>query len=311
MNPRARAGRTGKELDALKRLIEGHFSDTTFLESQKPGQAFREVEDRGSEFDIILAVGGDGTINEVVAALAALAQETEAPVLAVLPLGTGNDFARTLGLSRVPRKALVQLQTALKVRIDTGTVTWEESGNSHRHVFVNVVGVGLDALIAHMVHRQPAYKKLPRGIGYSAAILASLWAWESPHVEVTTLESPPGLLYSGPLMFATTGNGRFSGGGYCINPQARLRDGLIDACIVKGLSLPRALRLLPRVRSGLHVGQDDILYRHVEGIRIRSRVPLPIHCDGEVPSQAASDITIRVVPASLDVLVPAPCVAWI
>jgi len=151
----------------------------------------------------------------------------------------------------------------------------------------------------------PNYKGWPFGIGYTVSILQALRTWISAGATIRTTGPTSEVIFNGRLMFVTIGNAFDSGGGYTVNPGALISDGFLDPCIVEDISVLRCISLMPRVRSGDHIGMDEVTYVRTEGIHIDSDRGLPMHADGEILSRQARNIRVDVEKAVLPVVVPA------
>jgi diacylglycerol kinase (ATP) len=240
-------------------------------------------------FDLVVALGGDGTVNEVVNGLMAAAGSDGVPVpLGIIPIGSGNDFAALAGVPRNPREAVRRLLAAEPRAIDVGRVgdRW----------FTNGVGVGLDARVAI----EAAKVRRLRGIAiYVWALARILRRFRPAHMRV---ELDGVLEVDRPMTLVTAGNGGRHGGGFWICPDAEVDDGLLDVCMCDALSRPGVLSFLPRVMYGGHVNASCIHMRRVRHVRITSDEPLPVHTDGEIFSEGTHEVIIEIHPGRLRVL---------
>lgn len=297
VNPAANSGRLARRMDAIADAFRSRFEHVIVCATEGRGHA-RRLAAHARAFDLVVAVGGDGTVHETALGLAD--NDVRTP-LAVIPVGTGNDFARMLGMDRRIGIAVDQIVAGNPVEVDTGMVIWTEKGGRNLRGFVNAVGIGLTALTAY---RAPVYKRWPLGLGYTAAALDALVRWQSVRSIAYDLSpADSNVIFEGPLLFATVGNARDSGGGYSLTPEARLADGLLDACLVEHLSPVRAVMLMPAARRGTHLRHGAVTYRKMAHVRIESDAGLPIHTDGEVVTLAAEDVEVIVRRRSLTVMV--------
>ncbi len=297
-NPAAQSGRLAKlELDirAESKKILGR---TGFVSTNKKGHAREIARTLAPSIKQIIAVGGDGTVHEIAAGLAEANAEAG---LAVIPLGSGNDFCRALHMSTDWRRAFEQLKSARIIQSDIGTYSWMENGESHSDYFINAFGVGFDAYCAHFA---PIYKSWPLGIGYTVSILVALRSWISSGATVWDLSDEKKPIFSGKMMFTAIGNAQDSAGGYKVNPKALITDGLVDPCIVEDLSFFKALSLLPSARDGKHLKRKEVHYHQVRKLLIETDRGIPIHADGEVKSMEARSISVEVLPGKINVFVP-------
>lgn len=297
-NPFARIGRNRSLMAPLSEAVKQAFPDAKVCLTEHPGHARALAATEGSAADLVLACGGDGTVHEVAEGLVSMNCPTP---LGVLGMGSGNDFARALHMPTSWLTALASVIDGRLEAVDTGHVTWQEGGQMHAGFFVNALGIGFDA---HTAVIAPAYKGYPFGMGYTLAILKALRNWVSGGATIREGDRNGNALFSGRLMFVTVGNAFDSGGGYTVNPGALVTDGLLDPCIVEDISVLRSIMLLPRVRSGGHIGMDEVTYKRVRSLHVDTDRGLPVHADGEILSLQARDIQVSVQPGSLRVVVP-------
>jgi diacylglycerol kinase family enzyme len=218
-------------------------------------------------------------------------------------MGTGNDFVKTIGMPGRPAAAIAALRQAQPQAVDHGWVQWEEQGASHQEAFVNAVGIGFDARVAHEAQ---AFKRLPGVTAYLAAVFRTLRRWTSPPVRVT-VETGAGddvCMYDGPLLLATVGNGVSSGGTFYLTPRASIQDGVLDACVVAHASPWRIVQVLPRALRGRHTDEPEVHMATVRRLRLQAEAPLPLHADGEVLSTGTRTLDVRIATGMLQVLMP-------
>lgn len=293
-NPRARNGRALSWIPQVKLWFEAAGIRVDMVVTERPGHA--EVLARQATHPTVISVGGDGTLHEVVNGLISARSEA---ILGVLPLGTGNDVVKMLGMPFQPEQAARFLLDSPVVAMDYGRVCWEDEAGEHQRAFINQVGAGFDAQVASIA---PRYKKVPGVAGYLVAVLRTLGQWEGPWVRVAVEGEPR---YEGPMLLITASNGRSSGGGFLLTPQASVVDGMLDLCLIENTSSRRILTLLPSVLRGGHVTAREVHLEQVRHMALRSRTPLPLHADGELLSLTATRIEAEVVPAGLRMLAPA------
>jgi len=298
INPYARLGRVGDRASEVEAALGTSGFDVTTIFTETPLHALEIAHSMAAEDTILLAAGGDGTVNEVARGIKSSGIES---TMAVLPLGSGNDFARMIGMSEDLKTAVLQLRSAVERQVDIGHVSWEEESSKGCSHFVNALGIGFDGYAATLA---PRFKGYPFGLGYLTAILVALKYWEPVDVKIVDLSNEYEVQYSGGLFFLMVGNARDSGGGYSLNHKAAIVDGLLDICLVEAVGELRALRMLPLARTGDHLKLSEVHYWHSAGIRLSSDQPLPVHADGEIQTLQATSLEISVVPGALRVLVP-------
>jgi diacylglycerol kinase (ATP) len=297
-NPAARVGRLAKsELD-VRAGVKKALGRVAFVLTTHKGHARELVADLPPTIKLVVVIGGDGSVHDVACGLA---ESGSNAAMAVIPMGSGNDFARALKMPMNWVDALGQLRTAVPRSVDVGGVGWKEDGEEFQDWFINALGIGLDA---HCAYLAPQYKGWPFGLGYTASILAGLKSWVSGGATIWDTSNEKQLLFSGRMLFTTIGNAQDSGGGYKINPKALVTDGLLDACIVKDMTFFQALRLLPSARDGGHLKNKAVSYFQLTDMLIETDRGLPVHADGEVKSLQARSIRVSVHPGKLTVFVP-------
>ncbi len=301
LNPRAASGKAGRRRADVEAALRGAGLGGEVWLTEAPGHAVALARQAAAEAEAVLAVGGDGTIHEVSRGLIASARPVP---LGVIPLGTGNDFVKMLGMARDPAAAARQLAAAVPTPIDYGVVRWQEEGKARERIFVNAVGMGFDAFVATEVD---AFKRLPGVTGYVVAVLQALGRWQSPPVRISGAATPAGpvsVLFDGPMLLVTAGNGVSSGGSFYLTPRASFTDGLLDVCMVAEASPWRILRILPRALKGRHEREPEVHTALIHRLNVTAEACLPIHADGEIVTRCARAVEVEVVSEGLLVLLP-------
>ena len=268
--------------------------------TEYPRHAVELAREAAMRSDVVVAVGGDGTVNEVVSGLVGSGGTA---CLAVIPVGTGNDFAKMLDVPEDPSAALKALSTGARSRVDYGLVRWEGQGESGTAIFVNAAGTGIDARVAAAAAGMRYLNGTPR---YVAAVIRTLRHWNAPRVRVDVERNGRrDRVSTSEHLLVLAGNGCCAAGGFYLTPDARIDDGAIDVCIIRNAPLSRILALIPAVlRGGQHAGEPEVTLMKAERIRVESATPLAIQADGEVITSAALDITFEIVAQGLSVVQP-------
>ena len=221
----------------------------------------------------ILAVGGDGSVNEVVqGVMTAGLADTREVTLAVAPTGTGNDWARSLGIGRDPReiaRALVAERTLLH---DVGAIDFPATG-APRHWFINVAGAGYDAWVTERVPRP-----VPSAFTYLGIALAGLVRYRSPLFRI----GADGEQVEGRLLLAFVANARYCGNRMNVAPTARMDDGLLDVLAVHELSLLAVLPKLGKLYGGRILGDPAVRHFRSAVVRIETEPPVRVQADGQM-----------------------------
>jgi lipid kinase YegS len=223
--------------------------------------------------DVVVAAGGDGTINEVVNGLTAASSVGGAaigrgPALALLPLGTANDFAGGLGLPTTPAEALLLAAEGEARLLDVARV--------NRRCFINVSTGGFGAASSRRASR-----RVKRWLGRLTYVVtgARLLARYEPVRGV--FRSGGRVLHEGGFVFFAVGNARHTGGGTPITPLADHGDGKLDLVVVHGTSRMDFLALLPELRAGTHVGNPDVSYFRADAFEVEVDEAIQVNADGE------------------------------
>ena len=284
-NPSAR----GEKSQRLLHFLESKSGpNVTLAPTLCAGDATRlAAQGAATGHDIIVAAGGDGTINEVVNGL-----RLTGTTLGVIPLGTANVFARELGIPLRFEEAWRVFEAGVERTVDLGVAEF----NGQRRFFVQLAGIGLDARAVRNVNW-----KLKKRIGPLSYIWAALRAiGEQPaDVEVHTTET--GLAGRGALVLV--GNGRFYGGSFRVFPGAEMNDGLLDICVFERPGYYNAIRHGFGILTGSHINMRGVKYFRSAHFTCRAASTAPVELDGE----DAGDTTVefRVAPKALRVIVPA------
>ncbi|MBX7074424.1 MAG: lipid kinase YegS [Pirellulales bacterium] len=231
------------------------------------GQAAQFAEEGARDgVDIVVAAGGDGTINEVVTGLLRAGDQIET-CLAVAPLGTANDFATGCG---VPRDALAALLLAVEAdprAIDVGMV--------NERPFVNVATAGIGAEIT--AQTPPGIKRVLGGAAYSLVGLFKAMTL-TPHTASIHAEAQ---IFEGSMALLAIGNGRLAGGGYRVAPRALLDDGLLDLVIGPEVKLAEGGAVLNEMRNLETEDPQQMVYRQLPSFEIHATDEMPMNLDGE------------------------------
>jgi YegS/Rv2252/BmrU family lipid kinase len=232
-NPAAR----GNKARHFRRQLDAIGSQCALKATTAPGDARRlATEAVGEGFDLVVAAGGDGTVNETLNGLGDAPEGFERARLGVLPLGTINVFARELGLPLRLERAWEVLQRGREMRIDLPRAEFSEKGIRQRRYFVQLGGAGWDARAIELVDW--SHKKK---IGPLAYVIAGLKALRERQPKITVRAGGQNVTGE----FVLVGNGRFYGGPVSAFPQADLRDGLLDLCILPRLNWWTLMRCVP------------------------------------------------------------------
>jgi YegS/Rv2252/BmrU family lipid kinase len=303
INAAAGRGRAAKVRPTIERFMASVDAAFRVVETDSTDEATEASSDAARSGEVVVAVGGDGSIHYVTRGLIEAAEmHGVEPTLGILPVGTGNDLARMLSLSRTVDDALQTLVNTPPRGIDYGTVTWEGPRDRGRQPFINVAGIGLDARSARLAVRLKPYIG---NLCYTVSPALSVWAWKSPLANVVMdTRSAVEERWEGKLLLASVANGKWVGGGITISPRAEIDDGLLDLCLVRDVSPLRALFILPKAISGRHERLSEVEARQFVSLSLALSTPAPIHLDGEPCTDEASHARFDVGVGRLRVIAP-------
>lgn len=246
----------------------------------------------------VIVVGGDGTIQQAVAALLSAVPQTpsQPPPVGLVPAGRGNDLCRSLGIPLDLDEALdVALAAACVRPLDVGRA--EIDGRPC--VFTNALGVGFDAAVAVRARSLPL-------AGFPAYLVAALASVVREPGRWQLTAELAGEIRSGEFLLFTIGNGATTGGGFRITPQADPGDGELDFCAARARGRLDLLRLLPLALLGRHVTRPGVELGRLRAVAIESPRGVPVHADGEPLAAAARRIVVRLAAGAVQVVVPRP-----
>jgi YegS/Rv2252/BmrU family lipid kinase len=287
VNPAAAGGRLGRDWPRLRERLAALGFTPTVSVTRAPGHATElAAEAVAAGHEVVVAAGGDGTICEVLQGLFAAGQG----VLAILPLGTGNDAARTLGIPLDLAAAARTVLAGERRRVDL-----VRAGDL---VVLNAVGIGLLGAI----NVNSSNIKWVRGLGaYLTAGVGTLFNYRCPEIELTDGE----FHYRGPMTILAIHNGVTTGGGFRLCPNALPDDGELDATLVSHTGIPSRLGALVdclRGTLGRKPFTREVRFRRLE---LRCTERLPFHWDGNPSHIDPPGIDFEVLPGALEVVAPA------
>ena len=289
VNPVAGGGRTARVWRRLRDVVAATLP-AEHVVTRAPGDAerlAREAVVAGAP--LVVAVGGDGTLNEVINGVRAAGPT--ATVGAVLT-GRGCDACRNFGVPADPAAAVRVLADGHDARFDLGLAQWADG---RRRWFATSAGAGFDAAVARRAQSFRARGTLP----YLAAVLATVHRHRPVEIvlEVDGVRQPPA-----PVTAVVAANGRWFGGGMKIAPHADPRDGVFDVVVLGALGRLELLRWLPTIYPGTHLRHPEVSVRRARQLRVAGPHPLPTHVDGE--PMGATPVVLSLEPGALCLRVP-------
>ncbi len=239
----------------------------------------------------LIAVGGDGTITEVVNGLLQATPPENYPAgpVGFLPVGTANDLTDVLEIPRDMNKAMQLIIDGQTRVIDIGTV--------NGHYFDNNSAIGLEPMVSLENIRLTWLKGVVR---YLTAAVLTILKKKSWHAQLKWDDGE----YEGSLSLVSVGNTHRTGGVFYMTPSAKIDDGFLDFIYAPALSRIRLFQLLPKTQTGAHINEPEVKEHRTRRLTIRTNTPTPIQADGEVISTNATEITYEILPRALCVFSP-------
>lgn len=288
VNPEARHGETGPLVPVIEQLLQSAEYDLTLTAYM--GHA-AEIARDAQGYDVLVAVGGDGTVHEVLNGIMARPGD-DRPALGLIPTGSGNDTRRTLGVPEDIAEATLALISGRRRRFDIG--------RCNGMYFSNSFAAGLDARVtAKAVEYKGTTRRAGLWLYFTALIHVLLNELYPHHVHISWDGAEP--VEDDVLALATT-IGPTYGGGFKITPDAIPDDGLLEVCLIDPLSLPQALVRLPFVVFGKHTGMKVVRMSRRTTVVIESDDPMPAQIDGEV--MVGNRFEVEVLPLAIECVVP-------
>ncbi|WP_293364469.1 lipid kinase [Phenylobacterium sp.] len=282
VNPNARRG--AQALEVIDRLVAGGV-DVTVERFDSPAEVSADIVRRAGETDLVIVCGGDGTV----AAAARGLLQTGLP-MGVLPLGTANDLARTLGLPLDLAAAADVIVRGRTERIDMGEV--------NGHPFFNVASLGLSVDLARGLTRES--KRRWGRLAYAFRALQVLFAARPFHAEVINRQER---IHVRTLQIAV-GNGRHYGGGSVVHEHASIADGHLDLYSLDPGAVWKLALMFETFRRGRHGIWAEVQTSKCVEFDVRTRRPRSVNADGDIVTQTPAHFVVR--PAAIEVFVPGP-----
>ncbi len=299
VNPRASSGKSVKIWNGVcDRMINeniGIITANTNCPNHATDLAASAVQKGYRKF---IGVGGDGTINEIVNGLL---KQREVPsheiILTQFPIGTGNDWCRSLSIPLNPDAVISLIKNEMTMRHDVGLAHYQHNSSKQSRYFINMAGMGFDAYVAQKANMAKQQGR-SSSFSYITSLLASLFQYHSSNADLKIDDNPHHLR----LFSMNAAIGRFSGGGMMPAPKAIPNDGVLDFTIIQDMSKLDVLRNIKGLFDGSFITHPKV--HRATGMRMSldSDPPIGLELDGESAGQ--SPITIEIVPNALQVIIP-------
>lgn len=295
VNPNADLGRAWRTAGDLRPVIE-ELGGADWAGTVYPTHAIelaRQAADEG--YELVVAVGGDGTVHEVVNGLMQ-SNALPRPRLGVVPLGSGNDFSHAIGLPKNPVEALR--------RVMGGQPRWTDLGylrgtHGRAEYWDNAVGIGFDATVTVRTRRVRFFSGFP--VFMIAVLQTILLNHDAMHLKITC----DGKTWEDDLLLHVMCNGGREGGGFNVSPHSRPDDGSLDYMSVRKVNRLQMMRILPEVMKGTHLKLSDVSSGKFIRMDVESDRPMYVHTDGEIFAGFGVDLrqlSVEIHPNALEVM---------
>jgi diacylglycerol kinase (ATP) len=238
-------------------------------------------------FDVILAAGGDGTLNQVLNGMLRDREEfNDLPVLGVLPLGSGNDFARALRITADADALISRLHAMAIKRVDVGKVIYQGGEKPRSSYFINVADAGMGPeVVSRMLASGRAFGS---SVAYYAAIVSTFFSYKP----ITVSIKATGWQWKNKLRTIAIGNGKFYGHGICIAPDAIVDDGIFSTFVCGDVSVMEFIRYSGALKRSKKITHPKVQYSSAQHLELTAEAPCRIEADGELLGYLPATIVI-------------------
>lgn len=295
VNPAAGASSTYRKWPRISRLLEhiGLSFDHQYTEGV--GHAIELARAAASNgYGYLVAVGGDGTVNEVANGILSSAN-AGGTSLGVVSTGTGSDFARSVGIPGHYVSACSCLTSPRRALIDVGIVEYRKQGQTLRRFFVNAAGTGFDAAAVEMTERLPKY--FGGTIPYLVGLVRTLIGYRNKSVVLRVGDKAETVR----ILSLVVANGSYLGGGMHIAPEASITDNLLDVVVIGDIGKFDLLKSLPMVYKGTHGNHPKVSMDKASRVTVESSERILVHADGELLGEGPASFWLM--PAALSIVV--------
>lgn len=293
VNPIAGKGRGKKVISKIKQFHNGSNGKYKIIITKFPKHASQIAKENSGNGDLIISVGGDGTLNEVINGLN-LENKNK---VAVLPIGTGNDFASNFKYGKSVKDNLIRISKYRNnlVSVDIGSVEFQDKEKTVKNtLFINSLGIGFDAYVAYLNQNN----KLLSGMSsYIVAVFRALTNLDNIKMDIGLSE----MNIDGEKLLLAIGNGKTSGGGFYLNPNAKIHDGFLDLTVIDKInSRLRLIRKLPLALFNKIETIPEVSMYKFKILEIDLERPYYVHTDGEIISDSVTSLEIKSVGSAIN-----------
>ncbi|HSG45802.1 MAG TPA: diacylglycerol kinase family protein [Anaerolineales bacterium] len=293
LNPMADMGNAWRAARDLRSITEEHggieWSGTVY-----PGHAI-DLAKSSEGYDMVIAMGGDGTVHEVMNGLMRIPADKR-PILGVVPVGSGNDFAHGIGASIKPTEALSRAINGEPSTVDLGLMTDE---NGRKEYFDNTLGIGFGAMVTINSHKLPLLR------GFLMYLVSVLQTIIIDHNPIKMQIDVDGKKFEDNVIYLILCNGPREGGGFHVAPDAKIDDGILNYAMIANVGRLMMFRIVPEVMNGTHGRFKQVTLDTCKKFTLSADRPLYIHADGEIfsgPGTNIRKVSFEVLPNALKVV---------
>ncbi len=295
VNPVAGAYSTRRKWTRISRLLRHIGLSFDYEYTEGVGHAIELARTAASDgYRYLVAVGGDGTVNEVANGILHSA-DASSMALGVVSTGTGSDFARSVGIPRHYVSACSCLTSSRRLLIDVGVVEYQSKGQSLQRFFVNAAGIGFDAAVVEATERLPKY--FGGTVPYVAGLLRTLLGYRNKSVVLRVGDR----VEAARILSVVVSNGSYIGGGMHVAPEASLNDNLLDVVVIGDIGKFELLKALPMVYKGTHGTHPKVSIEKAANITVETSERVLVQADGELLGEGPASFWLM--PAALSIVV--------
>jgi len=300
VNPKAGTGRGLIDWPVISnQMYRSGLAFTCVFTEKKHHAVELTVKAINDGFRKIVAIGGDGTVNEIVNGI--FIQKKTLPseiLLAVIAVGTGNDWVRMLGIPKTYQEAIRAIVAEKTILQDVGLISFYETRVKHQRYMANVAGMGFDAKVNRVFNRLKEEGRKGKWL-YILSVAKTLFAYRSKKFTVKIDETT--VLHNVDVFSASVGIGKYNGGGMMQLPQAEIDDGLFDMTIIKKMNKMKVITQFKKLFNGKIYKLSNVLPHQGKHIEVVSHPESPIEIDGEALGHCP--FTFELIPQSINVVV--------
>ena len=295
VNPAAGAGKTAKKWPEIMSLLKSLGLDFEHDMTEAPGHAIELTKSAvGKGYEMVVSVGGDGTIHEIVNGLHEAGANADV-VVGIVNTGTGADYIRTIGVPRRYKEACRCLLSPGRRTVDLGVVEYTKGGQWKKRLFVNFAGIGFDAEVVKATTEK--FKALGDMPSYLMGLFSTLMSYENRDVSVIV----DGEHGERRVCTILMNNGRYGGGGMLPAPNADPGDGFFDVVIIDDITKPDLIVSIPRIYRGTHLTHPKVTLMRAREVEIRPTLTSAVQADGELLGEAPARFSV--LPAALNIVI--------